>query len=34
MKELLAVDYWLQHKIKPAKGFLPEMEKKEKLKRA
>jgi hypothetical protein len=30
MKELLAVDYWLQHKIKPAKGFLPELEKKEK----
>ena len=30
LAELLAVDHWLQHKIKPAKGFLPELGKKEK----
>ncbi|MEN9883167.1 MAG: hypothetical protein RLZZ420_384 [Bacteroidota bacterium] len=30
MKELLAVDYWLQHKIKPATSLIPEVDKKEK----
>lgn len=30
LKELLAIDYWQQHKIKPAKGYLPELDKKEK----
>lgn len=30
LKELLAIDYWQQHKIKPAKGYLVELEKKEK----
>jgi len=30
MQELLAIDQWLQHKIKPSKGFLAEYDKKEK----
>jgi len=30
MIELLAIDHWLQHKIKPARSFLAEWEKKEK----
>lgn len=30
LQELIAIDHWMQHKIKPAKGFLPEWEKKEK----
>ena len=30
MKELLAIDHWLQHKIKPSKSFLKEHDKKEK----
>ncbi len=30
LKELLAIDHWLQHKIKPSKSFLQEYDKKEK----
>ena len=30
LKELLAIDHWLQHKIKPSKSFLKEYDKKEK----
>lgn len=30
LKELLAIDHWLQHKIKPSKSFLQEFDKKEK----
>lgn len=30
LKELLAIDHWLQHKIKPSKSFLQEYGKKEK----
>lgn len=30
MMELLAIDHWTQHRIKPAKSFIPEWEKKEK----
>lgn len=30
LKELLAIDHWLQHKIKPSKSFLLEYDKKEK----
>lgn len=30
MLELLAIDHWMQHKIKPAKGFIDEWDKKEK----
>jgi hypothetical protein len=28
--ELLAIDHWMQHKIKPARSYWPEWEKKEK----
>ena len=30
LMELLAIDHWMQHKIKPAKSYIPEWEKKEK----
>ena len=30
LKELLAIDHWLQHKIKPSKSYLAEYDKKEK----
>lgn len=30
LNELLAIDHWLQHKIKPSKSFLQEFDKKEK----
>ena len=30
LMELLAIDHWMQHKIKPARSYMPEWEKKEK----
>jgi hypothetical protein len=30
MIELLAIDHWTHHRIKPAKSYIPEWEKKEK----
>lgn len=31
LHQLLAIDYYLQHKIKPAEKFIPEIEKKKSL---